>query len=188
MKPYFGDVRWWRQYLEVLPDGVRAMPEMPRRELTRCRLTAAGREPLMLSIPIQGGATAVKRQTPDEWLLSDHGRWQSVHTGALEAFYGRTPYYRHLADRLIPLIAEVRTGDCHAEKACMLTEEIHKVIAGMLGIDRLAGEIRHRCAENPDLWRARREMLERRYDDSDCILQPLTDCGPEAIFLLLPAL
>ena len=52
----------------------------------------------------------VPLQKPQEWhstriadvMVSDHGDWWHVHWGALEAAYGRTPFFEYYADDLRP--------------------------------------------------------------------------------------
>lgn len=46
----------------------------------------------------------LKHGDPRRWTVSDHGRWQAMHLGALDAAYSRTPYYQHYIPRIAKLI------------------------------------------------------------------------------------
>lgn len=57
--------------------------------------SARGDNSLILKVPVEGGASVLKN-AENEPLLSEHGKWRREHIGALQASYGKTPYYEHL--------------------------------------------------------------------------------------------
>ncbi len=111
---------------------------MRPRDLARTRVAGGGKQPpLSLSVPIQGGASVVKRRHADLWNISMHGRWQSIHLGALEAAYSATPYYPHLIPQISSLIRSAGEGDNFYQ----LSAGLHNVISDFLGIDTLLPEL-----------------------------------------------
>ena len=79
----------------------------------------------------------VPLQKPQEWhstriadvKVSTHGDWWHVHWGALEAAYGRTPFFEYYADDLRPWFAGT------TERLVDLDMGIHKFCLNALGID-----------------------------------------------------
>lgn len=81
------------------------------RNLARTKIHGGGRQPpLILSIPVLGGASSIKKKLPDSLAISMHGRWTALHTGALEAAYSATAYFPHLMPEIEPLFREVAEG------------------------------------------------------------------------------
>ena len=55
----------------------------------------------MLTIPLEGGAGVLKHNLPvEKFRLSDHGNWRHTHLHALEASYGKAPYFGELMSRI----------------------------------------------------------------------------------------
>lgn len=71
---------------------------IPPKERGRIRLAGG----ITLSIPVEGGSHALRRNDTDP-VLSEHGKWRREHLGAFATVYGRTPYFIHL----MPQIEEV---------------------------------------------------------------------------------
>lgn len=79
----------------------------------------------------------VPLQKPQEWhstriadvLTSDHGDWWHVHWGALEAAYGRTPFFEYYADDLRPWFSGA------VERLVDLDMGIHNFCLQAIGID-----------------------------------------------------
>lgn len=70
------------------------MPAISPRSLART--TIAGDR--ILSVPVEGGASALKRHGARicDLSISDHGRWRQEHLGAWQAAYRKTPYFSFL--------------------------------------------------------------------------------------------
>lgn len=98
------------------------------KEYARCRIIGNGNE-IILSMAIEGGAARLKRTSfiPSAQ-LSDHGNWRHVHLGAIEAAYGRAPYFQHL----FPIISEVYSSTTKSLAAFNMS--LHKAISGFLSI------------------------------------------------------
>lgn len=76
------------------------------KDFARC-LIAGNREPMLLSVPVAGGAHSLARKgAPESVRLSDHGNWRHTHLGAIEAAYGRMPYYQHVAPLLHAILSD----------------------------------------------------------------------------------
>lgn len=75
------------------------------RFLTRTRIWSNAPGGMVLTVPVEGGATAVKSQKPHMMRISGHGDWTRIHLGAIEAAYGKEPYFQHF----FPEIAEIIT-------------------------------------------------------------------------------
>lgn len=122
--PYLASCRWYGVYAGSLYQG---FPEdeaisranalcgltgrgMTRTEVLPSGITRGAREtsPILLSLPAEGGASALKRLPPEAIRLSLHGEWPHRHRGAISAAYGRTPWFIHLYPRFEPLLSEPR--------------------------------------------------------------------------------
>lgn len=180
--------RWIRLRLEGLADDEAwhsiacEMPRAGRREMARTVVAGArGQEAVRLPLPVEGGASVLKRGRPEEWRVSLHGRWPAVHLGAIEAAYGATPFYQHVIPLLREEIAGVAAGDSFAG----LTRRLHGVIAGVLDVERLLPALHRLQSESPDrLATLAREKSCDAYADIS-VIDVIFKKGPEAIFTLL---
>lgn len=66
------------------------------RDYTRTIIESNSFEGMVLTVPVAGGSSAAKRLKPSQLEISDHGDWTRIHLGAIEAAYGREPYFQHL--------------------------------------------------------------------------------------------
>ena len=124
---------WWQARRNGLPDAqsvaaANIATGISGKDYARCRIKANGNE-ILLSVAIEGGAARLKRRSHiSSAQLSDHGNWRHVHLGAIEAAYGRAPYFQHL----FPIISDVYSGT--AGSLADFTLELHKAISGFLSI------------------------------------------------------
>lgn len=104
--PFGASVAWVSAYLDGLAsgesdtearEGASRLAGVKGKEFARCRIST-----LTLTVPVEGGAGVLKHRGADP-VLSEHGKWRREHLGALNAAYGRTPYYEHL----MPQIEEI---------------------------------------------------------------------------------
>ena len=100
LMPYLPSAQWFGKWLRG------ENPRIERREAARCLIMQPGGEILTLSVPIAGGAKALKTKKTEELYLSDHGDWRKVHAGALNACYSRTPFGEFLVPDLVGIISE----------------------------------------------------------------------------------
>lgn len=149
---------------------------LPPREYMRTTIiTSAGRQ--MLSVPIVGGTSVVKRQPPDEWMISDHGHWTRVHLGALEASYSRTPFFPHFFPGLHRLIVN------HPQSAMEFTDNIRQWICECLDFDKNFPAMLELKRMHPELVDSRFNQLLKYVDPEISIVDPLFRFGREMIFL-----
>lgn len=150
----------------------------------RCEVRHANRATfaggLTLTVPVEGGRDTLKRLRSARALtldvgISDHGRWQHRHLGALEATYGRAPFFGHYFDEA----ARIITGD-YATLGEM-NAAIDAMLRRRLDIDR------YLRMELPAAAIAEARRLQTDADPRLSMLHYLFTLGPEAIFLLLPA-
>ena len=112
MIPFAASAEWYVAYFRSLSQGMekreaearaREATGDDRRALARTRIVDGEGRELMLTVPVAGGAPRLKKtHSPESLILSDHGNWRHIHLGALEAAYGRAPFFIHL----MPLLRE----------------------------------------------------------------------------------
>lgn len=81
-----------------------------------------------LSVPLVGETNAM-RVPADQVLISNHHDWVHLHSGALLAAYGRTPYYPYLIPELLSVYQRYRTG-----KLLQLDEEVLSLLIDFLAL------------------------------------------------------
>ena len=85
--------------------------------------------PSSLSVAVEGGSSGLKRSGAERRAtLSMHGRWSHVHAGALEATYGRAPYFQHVMPGIRAVLESAEAG----EKLDAFTRRLHDVLRGFL--------------------------------------------------------
>lgn len=96
------------------------------KDFARCKILSGGKT-MTLSTSVEGGSHSLNIITNlDIIKLSNHGNWPHVHLGALEAAYGRSPYYIYLMDEIVPILKNVPVtlGE--------LNRRLHSALSGML--------------------------------------------------------
>ncbi len=142
--------------------------------------------PLTLTVPVAGGAAALKRlaryasattaSAPEmpSLCISGHGNWPHRHLGSLEALYGRAPFFAHYYPPLAAIIASP------PPLLADLNDAIDSLIRAWLRLPLPSGPF-----PSPVIAEARR--LSGSADPQLSMLHYLFHLGPEAIFLLLKA-
>ena len=148
------------------------------REYTRTLIESNAPEGMVLTVPVVGGASAVKRLKPSELEVSDHGDWTRIHLGAIEAAYGREPYFQHLFPELAPVIA------AHPQQLARLNVLLMERMMRFIGYRENISEIRSLREGNSERCAAIARRLEAKVDPTHSFLEPLFRLGPDAIFLL----
>lgn len=163
--PYCAPVEWYRGVAEAFA----AARRHPNRALF-------GGDTL-LTVPVEGGARALKAHARGSGMalqVSLHGRWPHVHLGALEALFGRTPFFPHY----FPDVAEIisRPPALLAD----LTGGIDRIVRRALNLDALLPLLE---APAPAVI-TESKRIARHTEASAPMLEALFRFGPEAIFLL----
>lgn len=160
-----------------------AMPRAGRRGMARALVAGAhGQQPLVLSVPVAGGGSVLKRGRPEDWRLSMHGRWPAVHAGALEAAYSATPFFPHLRDELMSALRGAAEGDPFLG----LTTRLHHVMMGLLGVEGLLPSLREMSETDPERLRRIAEEKNDGLHTDLTFLDVICRRGREAVFSLLP--
>jgi len=178
--PYFPSARWYASWLcariNGMPDNdaINAANQTTAasgKDFARCRIAGRDRHTL-LSVAVEGGANRLRNpDAPAHAVISMHGNWPHTHLGAMEAIYGRTPYYQHIMPELRDILLTP------TETLAELSSSLHKALSGFLPVPVREGHttaLADRCLEvasliNPGL----------------SILDPLMRLGPETSLGLL---
>lgn len=128
----------------------------------------------MLSVAVAGGAHTLRKAGAERHAgISLHGNWPHIHLGALEAIYGRAPYYPHL----IPAIRGIITNP--PGSLASLNINIHRVFTEFLSPIEFTG-VATGCAAAE-----RGEEITRLIDPKLSIIDPLMRFGKETLLALL---
>lgn len=102
-------VYWWAAFFLYLSESL-SIPDAilhanskltSSKEFGRMNLYDGNGQPMVLSVPVIGGARQLRNSDKiPSVLLSDHGDWRKIHLGALESILGRKPFYRHIEPEL----------------------------------------------------------------------------------------
>lgn len=190
MVPYLAPFSWYSHWLRGLLSGLD--DSMARSEASRlcgvkgklwcrscCPSPAGGA--VTLSIPIVGGASAIKRNSPESLMVSGHGEWPRTHIGALEAAYGRAPFYRHLEPDVCHIL-----HNAPGNPLPDVCEAIHLTIYRMLCLPDVLPSLRQALADNPFRFLGiAKELKGKISDPSENFLGILAEYGPDAIFSLI---
>lgn len=133
------EIAWMNAFKSVYGGGIGNCKSNFYKPLARSVIAGAhGQPPLTLSVPVMGGASTVKRDHPEEWLVSGHGRWGKMHIGALAAAYSYTPYFSYCGDELESIIVNVKEGDSFQG----FTGKIFNIVKKILDIEDIICELR----------------------------------------------
>lgn len=159
--PYLPSARWYALWLDARINGstheeaaaaANTATSVSGKDFARCRI--AGRDcPTLLSVAVEGGANRLRNpDVPAHAAVSMHGNWPHIHLGAMEAIYGRTPYYQHIMPTVSDVLQEPPAS------LMELNGRLHRAIAAFLPVPALSKRagIAERCREiasliNPEL-------------------------------------
>lgn len=131
--PYLASSEWYSVWLRFRLNG-EASPEIT----TNTSLCLNGRDfgrskigepkaPMLLTLPICGGGRTLDRRGGlERAMISDHGDWPRLHSGAIEAIYGRTPFYPYLAPRIHEIIMN------HPDGLSEMCYALHDVLSSFI--------------------------------------------------------
>lgn len=135
--PYAASLRWYARWFGARLKGLddnEAIGVANRqcgvhgKDYTRAAIGKAS-SPMMLSVAVEGGSAVLKRTGAERRAtVSLHGRWPHTHLGALEASYGRAPYYQHVMPGIQEILGSVETSDSLSD----LNRRIHGWLSGFI--------------------------------------------------------
>lgn len=190
--PLFPNAAWWRVFLEHRLAG------NSRRECIREANSSSGyrprgwlrislREGAELSLPVAGGASALKNHPADSWVTAGESArvWRKA-MATIATLYGRQPFFQLLRDILEPPfgLSEGNEG-ARVEQVCM---EFFRRVEHTLSLDdpSLLSSLRKALRERDAIIIMEAERLSGGYVFSLSIIDSLMRYGPDAIFLLAP--
>lgn len=156
-------------------------PDFKARDLARCRIYSK-EDPIVLSIPLEGGASSLKRLTPDLIRLSEHGQWRRLHTRAITTTYRRFPFFDYVGDRIFPIY------DIEFYNLEEFNEAIALKICECLKLNELASTLESMQPDQRQLYQATAKELMRLIHPELSVLDALFRLGPDATIPLIFAL
>lgn len=189
--PYLASAQWYAVWLSFLLKGE---PNQVAVSLANAKLALSGKgfnrsfvptpdgSSLLLSVPVVGGASAIKRGPTESLVVSDHGDWPRTHLGAFEAAFGRSPFYRELEPALTSIISSA-PGRLLSD----LNTDLHRLQCQMLNIPALISPLRNATPAQLSRYNkiAKELSLFLKINNSLSLLNLLATQGPDAIFSLL---
>lgn len=173
--PYMATLEWYVASLRGEP----AVPAKGRYN----RTAISGHDgDEVLSVPVSGGIRMVKRVSPERWMVADEKPWRHIHLGAINAAYGRTPYFGHYMPALESVIADREETSLPA-----LSSRIHAIVEGALDFEGARRTALKAVEERNRLLAYARELAPQGRENLS-IFDALFRLGPDTIYLLLPAL
>lgn len=190
MVPYLASAAWYSAWLKSFlssGDDEEAIAAaniacgISGKDFSRCVVEGGGGR-VILSVAVEGGASRLKKcRNLSEIGLSGHGNWPHAHLGALDAIYGRMPYYRHLIPLLTPLYGDFNMtlrGFCR---------DVHSAVVRFLGVKDDFGRKRF-AAEDVCKWpamAARGSEIAASLRPDLSIVHSVMRYGPETVAGLL---
>lgn len=183
--PYFAPGLWWRAYLARKISGlsdslaIREANEssgIKPRDWMRLHLE----NEVLLSVPVEGGASALKNRDSSTWRLSGNfGREHRKICSTLSTLYGRYPYFAPVSDLL-------QAGD--AESAEDLCRKSFEGVKHFLALDdeNLIAGIRDRLHAKDERLEGLTRQNADAFNANLSIVPTLMKLGPDAIFPLIP--
>lgn len=186
--PYMASAQWYAVWLKSISNGMNEIDAIQtanrvngieRKELVRCRIMTGKGESLLLSMAVEGGSRKLREINKEQGLsLSAHGNWRKNHLGALEALYGKTPFYEHIMSGLFPVF---KNQDLTALSS--FNSGIHKVLSEFLLGDFYFNEKNNPFSENVVLMERGKEIA-KRINPKISIIDSLMHLGRESLLAL----
>ena len=191
--PLFPRGEWWRLFFAATLEGASQAEAICRanassgikpREWLRFYIAGAA----ALSLPVSGGASALKNRPSTRWTLAPEAQRESRKISAtLATAYGRSPFFHPLRDCFeMPFSSEELAEGVRASEVC---REAFRRVAGVLNLEdtRLIEALRVRMADGDGtLGRVCADSRADFHPDLS-IIDTLCRLGPDAIFTLLPS-
>lgn len=191
--PLFPPGEWWRSYLKALTGSLsqreaimsaNSLTGIKSRDWMRIRLA----EGSVISLPVEGGACALKNRHPSTWILASEARRDSrKFMATLATLYGRKPFFHLCQAELEKLFSpedadSQRSAESFCNAAFTLTERFLTLHDREMikTLDILIRENNRRIA---DICRRLTAQIDSRLSILDSVLR----LGPDAIFTLIPS-
>lgn len=171
ISPYLASTAWVQRKID--PKSLKT------RDYTRTLIDSNSPEGMVLTVPVVGGSSAAKRLNPSQLEISGHGDWTRIHLGAIEAAYGREPYFQHLFPEIASVIGHYPQHLAHLSVLLM-----DKMMDFLGYADAIEG-IRNLREANPERCKEIATRLESKINPRHSFLEPLFRLGPDSIFLLM---
>lgn len=146
---------------------------IPVDEMRRVRI----KDDRLLSVPVEGGASALRSIDPR---ISQHGRWQAVHLGALNAAYGKTPFFPHIFPEIERIYRETGHGDLHVFNRSLL-----EIALQWTGADDLRSEISEFRQRYPKRYEELKKEIETKVNYNLSIFDALFRLGKDTVFAMV---
>ena len=169
--PYLASTAWLQ--------GKVSSSSLKTRDYTRTLIESNNPEGMILTVPIVGGSSAAKRLKPENLEISDHGDWTRIHLGAIEAAYGKEPYFVHIFPELASVIVN------YPQHLALLNVLLMGKMMDFLGYRDTIEEIKKLRDKNPVRYENIAKRLESKINPAPSFREPLFRLGPDSIFLLM---
>ncbi len=186
--PFAASAEWYAAWLAAIRTDLSLSAAISKasasigiagKDFARTRITG-NTGSLFLSIPIEGGGASLKKASGiSKAVMADHGNWRHMHLGALEAAYGRTPFYQHI----IPALNEI-----YASPIKLLSDfnsAIHDALCGFLGIGNPESVLDFYAFDHLSSIALRARELASRINFRHSILEALMLYGRETLLALV---
>ena len=184
--PYLPSLRWYSLWLDALNNKAKepvaietASFSVGPRNYARAILNDFRGGSQVISIPIEGGSRLLRNPLNlEDAVLSEHGNWRKNHLRALEALYGKSPFYDHLASALTEIYLDrslVALKDFNVA--------IHRLLTRFLISNLRPGDF-NLLLRNPVI-KLRGKEMSVGMDMETSIIGPLMKYGPETILALI---
>lgn len=183
--PLFAPGEWWRLYLRGRMEGRRESDSieeanrlcgMRARDWMRFRL----KDDTVISMPVEGGASALKNYPPAGWSLSKEATREARKGDAtIATLYGSTPFHHLLAP-------ELSLSDCIAQaEASAVCRKAFEKVARILNIYDDTLLISASDNANREILKLKKEDIDSAFSPQLSILDAVMRHGPETIFALI---
>lgn len=190
--PLHAPVEWWRAYVEErlagrgrgeAIEGANRRGLVARRSWMRFRIAGA----TVLTLPVAGGASALKNRPPHTWTMAREARRENRKIAAtLATIYGREPYFHLIADQLPPVAESCEPEGLKASEVC---REAFGRIERLLGLadEGLLASLREGMAAGDAILREAGSRHGMLMEPGMSIVDGIVRLGPDAIFGLIPS-
>lgn len=189
--PLFPIGRWWRLFLSRRLEGfsrddavAAANKESAIRPRDWMRMALA--QNTRISLPVRGGASALKNHHPETWYMAQevvHENRKVVATVA--TVYGQMPYSRFLSDVCIP-VKPGAEGMVKASEVCL--QAFERVVSLLeLDDDYLLDQLRDKTLSPTPSFKCICNDFNKNFNPELSIVDALMRLGKDAIFVLVPS-
>lgn len=189
--PLYAPGSWWAIYMKGLLAGKEeneaiALANLESDIKPRAWMRMELAEETVVSIPVAGGASALKNHNPNSWYLApEFYRRQRRISATLATIYGRQPFF-HLLDHRLAFTTWTPEDDDRAEILCQWAFKNTSEILG-LGNPSLLKDLKEALNRSASRLSEIRTDCIRSVNLNLSIFDTLMRLGPDAIFPLLPA-